>query len=272
MNKKVFFLLILIAAAATSLNALESLANVLPALSNADKEKLVRDGELLRFHGEGISPNLLPDTPLSAAAVRELLSGEMTIGIEGLFFTPVEKLPPSYKDMDTDERTLKLYNILRSVSSLTGLEYYSASRGKMRLLFEESWVIDNPDKPSQPLPDPLLDTVPASSSIFIHQKDKSFGTNQSKITFSHNSGIFSALIVNLSPMRYMGIFKVVNPGGMQTHLIIVPVQEGLLVYGTIAAKTLNVKMFLNKAENSFTNRVIALTGWYKTRLLEEFAQ
>jgi hypothetical protein len=57
---------------------------------------------------------------------------------------------------------------------------------------------------------------------------------------------------------------------MQIHLIVVPVEEGLLLYGTMSAKTLNVKAFHDRARNSFTNRVIALTGWYGTRLDEEF--
>ena len=58
---------------------------------------------------------------------------------------------------------------------------------------------------------------------------------------------------------------------MQIHLIVVPVEEGLLMYGTISAKTLNVKAFLDRARDSFTNRVIALTGWYRARLDEEFS-
>jgi len=59
---------------------------------------------------------------------------------------------------------------------------------------------------------------------------------------------------------------------MQIHLIVVPVLEGILMYGTISARTRDVKSFINRAQNSFTNRVIALSGWYQKQISEKFAE
>ena len=246
-----------------------SLDDALPSMSASDRASLINEGELLRFHPDGVSPGLLPNTELTADVVRRIVAGDLNIGIEGLFFTPTDNLPSSYSTMDSAERKLVLYNILQSVSTLEGLEYYSASRGEMRLLFEESWVIADPDD-KEPLPDRLAVSVPARESIFIHQKDKSFGSNESVMTFRAASDVFATDIINLTPMRYKGIIKVVDPENMQVHLIVVPVDEGLLLYGTMSAQTRNVKAFLDRARNSFTNRVVALTGWYKDRLLDEF--
>jgi len=246
-----------------------SLDDALPTISASDRASLINEGELLRFHPDGVSPGLLPNTELTADVVRRIVAGDLNIGIEGLFFTPTEGLPSSYSTMDSAERKLALYNILLSVSTLEGLEYYSASRGEMRLLFEESWVIADPDD-KEPLPDKLAASVPAQESIFIHQKDKSFGSNESVMTFRAASDVFATDIINLTPMRYKGLIKVVDPENMQVHLIVVPVEEGLLLYGTMSAQTRNVKAFLDRARNSFTYRVVALTGWYKDRLLDEF--
>ncbi len=250
---------------------LPSLNDVLPSISSSDTSALVNDGELLRFHGEGVSPGLLPDTSLTAGIARQMISGDLNIGIEGLFFTPVEDLPDKYRKLTPDERRLTLYNILRSVSTLQGLEYYSASRGEMRLLFEESWAIADVKKPEEALTDPLVSSIPAEDSILIHQKDKSFSNNESSMTFQAGANAFTTDIVNLTPMRYKGFIKIAKPGDMQIHLIVVPVEEGLLMYGTMSAKTLKVKAFLDRAQDSFTNRVIALTGWYRSRLDEEFS-
>jgi hypothetical protein len=246
-----------------------ALDDVLAALPAGDRAALLKDGELLKFHPEGVRPELLPETALTAAVARRIVEGELTIGIEGLFFTPAEELPASWALMDRDARELVLYNILRSVSTLQGLEYYSASRGEMRLLFEESWVIADP-RSRGALPDPVVDRVPPEDVIFIHQKDKSFGSNESRMTFRAVPGAIWADIANLTPMRYMGIFRVADPENMQIHLISVPVREGLLVYGTMSARTRDVKAFADRARSSFTNRVIALTQWYRTRIGEEF--
>lgn len=248
-----------------------TLEDVLPSMSAEDRSALVGEGELLRFHGDGMSPGLLPNTELTAGIARKMISGNLNIGIEGLFFTSADSLPSAYKSMPAEERELILYNILRSVSTLEGLEYYSASRDEMRLLFEESWVIADPDNSKEALPDPLVSTIPSEDSLFIHQKDKSFGSNESEMNFLAGSGAFASDVINLTTMRYKGIFKVVDPENMQIHLIVVPVEEGLLMYGTMSAQTRNVKAFLDRAQNSFTNRVIALTEWYGKRLNEEFS-
>lgn len=263
-------ILVLLAALPATAQQL-TLEDVLPSISAEDRSSLLAEGELLRFHGEGMSPGLLPNTELTAGIARKLISGDLNIGIEGLFFTSADSLPPGYKSMPAEQRELVLYNILRSVSTLQGLEYYSASRDEMRLLFEESWVISDPDNSKEALPDPLVTTIPSRDSLYIHQKDKSFGSNQSEMNFLAGSGAFASDVINISTMRYKGIFKVVDPENMQVHLIVVPVEEGLLMYGTMSAKTRNVKAFLDRARDSFTNRVVALTGWYRLRLDEEFA-
>ena len=254
---------------AASITSRPTLDRALPSLSESDRTSLLSDGELLRFHGEGVSPGLLPNTDLTAEVARKMISGDLNIGIEGLFFTPASELPGGYSDMRADERKLILYNILRSVSTLQGLEYYSASRSEMRLLFEESWTVADSES-KEPIPDPLVTSVPGEQTITVHQKDKSFGNNTQEMTFRTAGTVLAADIVNLTPMRYKGLIRVVDPGNMQIHLIVVPLEEGLLMYGTMSARTRDVKAFLDRARNSFTNRVIALTGWYKARLIEEF--
>ena len=251
--------------------ALPVLAHVLPSLLPDDEMRLLEDGQFLRFHGKGFSPSLLPNTELTAAAARRIIGGGLNIGIEGLFFTPLEDLPPAYAAMDEARRRLRLYNILRSVSTLEGLEYYSASRGKMRLLFEESRAVADAGRPRDVLADPLVKSIPAEDSIILHQKDKTFASNRSTMRFRAEGEAFAAEIVNITPMRYKGLIRVADPGNMQTHLIVVPVREGIVIYGTMAARTRDVRAFLERARNSFTNRVIALTGWYRLRLGEEFS-
>lgn len=255
---------------AQSESSLPVLNDVLPSISAEDRSVLLTDGELLRFHADGVSPGLLPNTSLTAGIARQMIAGDLNIGIEGLFFVDAGDLPSGYSETPADERELILYNILRSVSTLQGLEYYSASRNEIRLLFEESWVIADVKKPKDALPDPIVSTIPDEDTVLIHQKDKTFGNNQSEMTFHARSDVIAAGIINLTPMRYKGIIKVVNPENMQIYLIIVPVEEGLLMYGTMSARTRDVKSFISRARNSFTNRVIALTGWYRTRLNEEF--
>jgi len=172
--------------------------------------------------------------------------------------------------MPKNERNIKLYNILRSVSTLQGLEYYSASRKKMRTLFEESWAVSDPSDSKTKISDPVVNAIPAMDTIYIYQKDKTFGKNFSRMEFRAGKKTFSSTIINITPMRYKGFIKVMDKENLQINFIIIPTAEGLLVYGAMGAETLNIKAFLDKAEDSFKNRVIALSSWYEKRMQEEF--
>lgn len=239
-------------------------------LNPVRRESLVKIGKLQQFYPLRMETRLLPNTPLSTSFDEQIAEIGLNIGIEVLYFMHNSSLPSAYHSVSTDKRQLTLYNILRSISTLQGLTYYSASRGKNRLLFEESWAIANSSEPGIALPDPIVDDIVPLDAILIHQKDKSFGSNQSRVTYSSAGNDMSIAIENLTPMRYKGLIRVVNPGKMQSRIVVVPVREGLLIYGAMAAKTLNVKAFLKRAESSFTNRIIALTEWYLNRITEEF--
>jgi len=247
-----------------------TLNEALVFLSPANRESLVEIGELRQFHPTRMDTQLIPSTPLSASIEKRISEVDLNIGIEVLYFMPNSRLPSAYHNTSINERQLTLYNILRSVSTLQGLTYYSASRGENRLLFEESWVIGSLSEPGMAIPDPIVKSIAPLHTILIHQKDKSFGKNRSKVTYRSVGRDMSIAIENLTPMRYKGLIRVVNPGKMQIFIIVVPVQEGLLIYGVIAAKTLNVRAFLKRARSSFTNRIIALTRWYLNRITEEF--
>ncbi|PIE04324.1 MAG: hypothetical protein CSA76_04820 [Spirochaetales bacterium] len=255
--------------AESSSDQLPKLSSVLPPLTTENRQLLESGQPVLRFHPEEVSPVFLPFVNLSQESARIMKNGNLNIGIEGLFFTPSDQLPAGFASMPEQQRRLVLYNILCSMSTLEGLEYFSSSRGEMRLLFEESWIVSDP-KSHKPLPDPVYTVLPEKEKVYVHQTDKTFGTNIQEVTHTAADNALSTVIVNCGPLKYKGFIKVVDPGNMQIHLIVVPVQEGVLFYGAMSARIHNLKAFQERARNSFTTRVMALSGWYKNRLAEEF--
>jgi hypothetical protein len=234
-----------------------ALREVLPFLPTSDLVKLENGEELTRFAMGSFKPELPPATRLGRETAAMAVKGGLTVGTEALFlFTGYRGKP--------EDLLLECYNILSSVSTLKGIEYWSASRKRMRILFEEAWVTDGP-KSKKKLPDPLVDEIPATRSLFIHQKDSTFGSAECRMDFRFEDNEISAVIINLTPMYY-GIIKAMDPEAMQMHILIVPVEEGILFYGISAGKTLNMKIFEEKAQKSFYNRIRALYGWFTGRI------
>jgi len=160
---------------------------------------------------------------------------------------------------------LAVYNVLRAVGSLQGLEYWSASRGRMRLLYEYSSLVAGPDDRTS-LGDTRLPALPVNAeTLFARQKDLSFGDNVYKITLSTGQGYTAQHSTNLTGMRY-GIVPVAAPGVVNVRLLVIDVDEGLIFYTVSSAKAAVLPGVRAKLESSFGNRAEAVYAWFSREL------
>ncbi len=227
---------------------------------------LMNEKEAVVFHDGPLVPEVLPFSGFTEPIRQEIADGGLTLGMEGLYL--LGDLPPGYRNSPSRERTLKIYNILRSVSTLKGLEYYSETSNKMKTLFEDSWAIDGFESKNK-IPDPLVSELKPYDSISIYQKDNRFSKNQYTMSFRNEEANLSTSIINHTPLKVSGVIKMVDPEEMQIHIAIMPYQEGLAVYVMMAAAT-DTRSFRSKAQQSFGNRAIALKNWFEQRMGEEF--
>jgi hypothetical protein len=172
--------------------------------------------------------------------------------------------------LDSEASLLKLYNLLRSVSSMKGIEYYSASRRRKRTLFAESYAIDDPVK-RQRLPDPLVDEIPPSATIYIFQEDLTFGKNvyRSDYHYDVEEGALALRNENLTPMRYL-LMTMVQPAQSLTWIVLIPYEGNLLFYGLACARTASLFGLEKSKEDSFYNRLKAIYGWYTAEVGKMF--
>ena len=133
-------------------------------LTKEQKSDLIHKGELTEFHFSSFDPLLLPQTGMSEDIRTMVMDGELNMGIEGLFL--FKEFDIESYNKDPEKTKLALYNTLRSVSTLEGTEYFSASRDEMRTLFVESWMIKDLDSEKEKLSDPVVTTIPGRDSFF----------------------------------------------------------------------------------------------------------
>jgi len=206
----------------------------------------------------------LPAINLSGDLIQAAYAIDYVVGVESLYLIPWNDISRTLTGLPQEEFLLEVYNILRSISSLQGIEYYSASRERMRTLFAEAWAINNPDEKER-IADPLVDQIPDKETIYIHQKDLTFGKNISKVDYQSGTNSFRMNIVNLTTMTYM-FFPIVGKENMSMQMLIVPSQQGIIFYGLNTVDVMDLKIFHNKMRDSFTNRMIALYNWFLVQL------
>jgi hypothetical protein len=157
------------------------------------------------------------------------------------------------------ERT-GLYNQLLALSTLAGLEYYSASRKKMRVFYESSTVVSGPDgKTSRP--DPVYANPPAELTIYARQKDLSFGDNVYRYDYYARSDSLIFVQENITSMSY-GIIPAVGKNKLRSVVVVCDAGGCLLIYAASMAKAASVPGLSDRISASFTNRAEAVLDWF----------
>jgi hypothetical protein len=242
-----------------ALAAPASVEDALPRLSPAERAELRDAGELTRFFGDDDPLALVPATALRHAVRDDIEGMELLIGVEALFaFDPPAALARE------PEQGRYIYNVLRSVSTLEGIEYYSASRKRMRTFFYESYAIATPDS-REPLPDPTVQTVPEKDAILVYQRDSSMGANVSRLTYRYTGDAVAISIENLTMMHYY-LVPLVAPGNLHMHLMVIPGEEEFLFYGVCGVKAHNFLGLAQRKRASFYNRIKAMYAWFVDEL------
>lgn len=231
----------------------------LPRLSAEERAELLHEGELTRFFGDGDTLALIPGTALRDHVREDIEGMDLLIGVEALFaFDPPAALARE------PERDRYIYNVLRSVSTLEGIEYYSASRKRMRTFFYESYAITDPES-REPLPDPIVRAVPPEDAILVYQRDSSMGSNVSRLTYRYTGDAVAISIENLTMMHYY-LVPLVAPGNLHMHLMVIPGNEQFLFYGVCGVDAHNFLGLAQRKRASFYNRIKAMYGWFVDEL------
>ncbi len=212
--------------------------------------------------GKGGKPALEPvhfEAPGAKSASEPAASGALRI--EALAFLPAPRDAAAASTAASLNRQLaELARILNSVHGMQGLEYWSASRQRMRTLYAEAWRTDSPEARAR-LPDPAA--PPSSpgdaSSFYAWLRDLTFGGNVYR--FDIAIGPASALMrnENVSPIRYL-LVPIVAPGRMRSRIHVIPCREGLLVhfFSTMEVSDLMARRVFESAGN----KALAMLGWF----------
>lgn len=226
------------------------------ALTEPQIARLLAEGELTQQYRDGASARLAPAERTEILAALEVL--DPAVGVEVLLLEPIQA--------PTEAIDLEMYNVLRSISTMEGIEYYSASRDRMRTLFHESFVIAGPSDRTE-VPDPLVSSVPTTSVIHIYQHDSSFARNVYEVKYEVDKGSVWVWMNNLTTLFYRGIVPAVGAGNLQVHLVVKNLGDHLLFYGNCGVSPISLLGMQERAATSFYNRLVAMGRWFTNQLL-----
>ncbi|MCX7028117.1 MAG: hypothetical protein NT061_11715 [Spirochaetes bacterium] len=211
--------------------------------------------------GKGDVPVLAPrkfgKKQETEAGVPPTAAASSTLRIEFLAFLPPPKGPlPAW-----DEAFSKLALAAASPGGLAGLEYWSASRGRMRTLYSKAYrAVSKEDRSITSDPRKIADLGSGPPwRIVAWLEDLTFGGNLYAFNISGDTGEFSLEIANLETVRYL-LLPLAKPGAMKNRIEVLPCAEGLLVH---FSSVLEAPGFgASRVFESAGNKGLAVLGWF----------
>jgi len=225
-------------------------------LPEATAKQLVQAGTIAREKFDSTTLNMAPRNDALQRTINSLRAGlDPNLTIESLRLYK----KPSGDNWSAAER-LALYNGILALSTLKGLEYYSKSRDRMRILYEATSVIDGPAAKKN-IPDPVYGTPPAQVDLYARLKDSTFGDNIYKFTYYANESAFIVYQENLTTISY-GIIPLVEKNKLRSVIAVFDCGPYLLVYAASLAKASMVPGMKQRAGESINNKAAAMLAWF----------
>jgi hypothetical protein len=201
---------------------------------------------------------LVPSIGSRDSLAAEVKALHLTVGVEFL------RLIPGQPGAESGNGWLKVYNTMHAVSSMKGITYYSVTRGKVEVLFTQSYALSSADAPVR-IDDPVFDEIPNEDVLYTFQEDRSFGGNRYQERFWFRTDHLIARIENLSTI-FLFMLPLIQPHNLVSHVAIVPVDGDLLFYGVACIRSAMPIGNRHSREESLANRLIAMADWLASRL------
>ena len=231
--------------------------NIPSEIDGAIFQQLLEKGEyrVQYFKESGKDFTLYPQTELGSLLTKTWTETKDPVFVaESLFL--IEK-PEGSNQLDT----ALISRIMRSVSSMEGIEYYSNSEKKMKTLYSQSYTIDNLEDKNR-IPD-NVDGSAENLSVYAFQEDGSFGDNYYQIDYRQRENEVSMVIRLMEPLKY-GLVTAVKANNLVFNIDVLDKGSYLVMYVGAKVKFPAISLLENKLNKSFGSRITALHDWFKS--------
>lgn len=216
-------------------------------------------GTLQEYRDDHRAVAFIPNHPLAQEIRRTLDDQRPNVISERIVVTP--------RGVTGDEQ-LELFNSLRRVSALAGLEYYNPRKDRWHTLFHSSQTIDNP-RNRRVIPDQEVTTIPRAESLYVLQDTPPFGDIVYEYHYqSDGTGAFLFRSLNEDSLIYRRM-RVARPGQTFSYILVIPGEDYVVTYGIGGVRAFTLFGLLDdRIEAAFGGRTDGIFDWYYREYLQ----
>lgn len=217
-----------------------------------------------RITKDDFNVNLLPDSTF-AADTKDFAFGNLEDSdgyiAESLYYVTKDELVEKSKAQDkstVDTSILAVSKVVRSISKMEGMQYYSNSRKRYETLYTQSFRIADADS-KQAIADDTQGSADGKT-IYMIQTEHNFGATTYQVSYRENANAVSMKIKNVFAMKF-GIIKAVDPEDFKVVVNIVDDGDGYYIYLGMSVDMMKMSFLEKKMNKSFQARLDALYNW-----------
>ena len=202
------------------------------------------------------SQAISPNTEFSKRSATTWKNDSSKFASENLFL--VKK-----SDLGGDNSLSAVSKIVRSISTMKGIQYYSNGDKKWETLYKDAYCIQGP-KDRTRVPDDTEGNADGKI-LYCMQNDNSFGKTNYRLEYHQSQTEVSAAFVNTTGL-YVGPIKGVDNNNLRINIVIMDCGDDMLIYMLVRAKFPALSILEKTMNESFSSRLDAIYKWF----LEQF--
>lgn len=231
-------------------DSLRSFDEIFPGLKDSQRKRAFSEEGFRRYFEKNESQSVIPAADSGIDLFSVVMEKKPSHFIEALMVVPYDDVPLEIMDV---------YNALGRIADIKNHAYFSHERNMNIHVFEESSRIESVRK-NNPIPDPQPSgRLPASEEIYVHLKDRYFGSIYVRGNLSANRHGITYSLTNFKAIRFF-VFTLMNVEKFSAILYAEPLAEGMLIYGMAAidipafiASRINISMSIERRLTVFIN-------------------
>lgn len=226
-------------------------------------DQLIKTGRVEVIHKEGVDKlQLLPDSSYTAKVSENRVKKDpkdYPFVFEGLYYATKDELRKASNSSDADINIDDVSRVMRSISKMQGMTYYSNTRKKNMTLYKKAYTTSGLNSETA-VPD-KTDGSADGKVIYCLQDDASFGYMKYKLNYHQNKKELYAVFTNTNSIG-MGPITGIDEGNMKINVLVIDCGDSLLLYLSTDCSCNKVPGIKALVSDSMIARMNAVHDWF----------
>ena len=173
--------------------------------------------------------------------------------------------------LSNNKSMAEISQILRSISTMEGIKYYSTGSKKWETLYETAAFIDSPEAKNPIGEEEVKNTLSADGKkVFCLLEDHSLGTCVYELSYFETDNEIAVNFHLVEPIK-LGPVKAVKADNLVINLVVLKENadedsDKLTLYMNVKAKYVKLSMIENRLNKSFERRIDSMYTWFEDQI------